>query len=68
MEKSTRIGLMAGTITVIYIMAITILGACGVLSFNICALLILSPILGIGVFALVFILIKFIMDFGCGLK
>lgn len=68
MEKSTRIGLIAGTITVIYIMAIIILGACEVLSFNICALLILSPILGVGVFALVFILIKFIMDFGCGLK
>ena len=68
MEKSTRIGIIAGSVSVIYIMVMAILGACGVLSFNACALSILLPILAVGVFALVFLVIKFIMDFGCGLK
>ena len=68
MEKSTKIGIITGSISVIYITVMVILGACGVLSFNACALSILLPILAVCVFALVFLVIKFIMDFGCGLK
>ena len=68
MEKSTKIGIIAGSVAVIYIMTITILAVCSIISFNVCAILIFTPILGVGVFALVFIVIKFIMDFGCGLK
>lgn len=64
MEKSTKIGLMAGAIDAIYTIVAIILGVCGIISFNLCALLVLVPILGIGVFALVFIVIKFIADFG----
>lgn len=64
MEKSTIIGLIAGAFTMIYATVVTILGACGILSFNLCALLVLVPILGVGVFALVFIVVKFITDFG----
>lgn len=64
MEKSTKIGLIAGSVAVIYIMTLTILAVCSIISFNVCAILIFAPILGVGVFALVFILIKFIMDFG----
>lgn len=64
MEKSTRIGIIAGSVAVIYIVVITILTVCSIISFNVCAILIFAPILGVGVFALVFILIKFIADFG----
>lgn len=64
MKKGTIISLIAGAISVIYTTIITILGACGILTFNLCALLVLTPILGVGVFTLVFIIIKLITDFG----
>lgn len=64
MKKGTINGMIAGAITVIYTIIVVILGACGVISLNLCALLALAPILGLAVFTLVFIIFMFIRDFG----
>lgn len=63
MEKSTIIGIIAGAIAVIYIAAVTILTVCGVISCVACAILIPAPALILGVFMMVFMLVKFIVDF-----
>lgn len=68
MEKSTKIGIIAGAIVVIYIVVATILAVCGVVSCTASVILIFAPPLGIGIFTLVFILVKFIMDFGGGFR
>ena len=68
MEKSTKIGIIAGAIAVIYIVVATILAVCGVISCTASVILIFAPPLGIGIFTLVFILVKFIMDFGGGFR
>lgn len=68
MEKSTKIGIIAGAIAVIYIVVATILAVCGVVSCTASVILIFAPPLGIGIFTLVFILVKFIMDFGGGFR
>lgn len=63
MEKSTKIGLIAGAIGSIYIIIVSILAGCSIISVNACLLLILVPILCIGVFELIFIITKIIMDY-----
>lgn len=63
MEKSTKVGLIAGAIGAIYIIIVSILAGCGVVSLNACLLLIVVPIVCVGVFELIFIITKCIMDF-----
>lgn len=64
MEKSTIIGIIAGITAVVYIAVVTILAVCEVISCVACAILIPAPFLILGVFMMVFMLVKFIVDFG----